>query len=136
MHPVISKTFGGLSSSYYIRQFLFGLMLYAFYIFLAVTHLKSGEILAIIFFTINLFLYPYSRFVYESIVEYIMGNNVFYVSSLFMLSTKFFTMAFCYFFAILIAPLGLIYLYFYHSKQEKLALAEMEQQQATDNNSN
>ncbi|SFH57403.1 hypothetical protein SAMN05216299_12440 [Nitrosospira sp. Nsp14] len=34
MHPVIAKTFGGLSKPYYFRQFFFGLLLFlAFTIF-------------------------------------------------------------------------------------------------------
>ncbi|HHF2589648.1 TPA: hypothetical protein ACPJUQ_001833, partial [Haemophilus influenzae] len=69
---------------------------------------------------ICLLLYPYSRFVYESIIEYILGDNVFFINAPLMLVTKLITMAICFIFSIFIAPIGLIYLYFYHSKQEKL----------------
>ena len=64
-------------------------------------------------------LYPYSRFVYESIIGYIMGDNNFLVDLKLMFIVKMITMSFCYIFSIFIAPLGLAYLYFYHSKQEK-----------------
>ena len=67
------------------------------------------------------FLYPYSRFVYESVVGYLMGNNVFFVNAFLMLITKLFTMLLCWFLSIFIAPVGLLYLYFYHSKQERQA---------------
>lgn len=65
---------------------------------------------------INTFLYPYSRFVYESIVSFIMGNNVFFVNAIFMVVVKIFTMLLCWSFAIFIAPIGLAYLYYHHSK--------------------
>lgn len=110
---------------YYIRQFLFGSI---FFTFMAVigynnySHTGNSSIFLtnIILGLICLFLYPYSRFVYESIIEYILGNNVFFVNALFMLIIKFITMMLCFVFAVFIAPIGLTYLYFYHSKQEKL----------------
>ncbi|MGW8342467.1 hypothetical protein Xkhy_14485 [Xanthomonas axonopodis pv. khayae] len=37
MHPVIAKTFGGLSGQYYVRQFLFGLIFPALILF-ALSH--------------------------------------------------------------------------------------------------
>lgn len=121
----LSKTLGGLSKDYYIRQFLFGSI---FFTFMAVigynnySHTGNSSIFLtnIILGLICLFLYPYSRFVYESIIEYILGNNVFFVNALFMLIIKFITMMLCFVFAVFIAPIGLTYLYFYHSKQENL----------------
>jgi hypothetical protein len=64
----------------------------------------------------NTLLYPYSRFVYESVTGFIMGENVFFMNAMFLLVMKFFTMAACWFLAMVIAPVGLIYLYFHHSR--------------------
>ena len=49
-------------------------------------------------------LYPYSRFVYESIIGFVMGENVLYINAIFMFVTKFLTMAMCWTFAIVVAP--------------------------------
>lgn len=121
MANIIQKTFGGLSLNYYLRHFLFGLLIFALFIFAGVKHPKTGEwnitLLAILI--ISQFLYPYARFVYESIIDYILGNNIFFANAILVLIVKLFTMLFCYSFAIFIAPIGLIYLYFYHTKQEK-----------------
>ena len=68
--------------------------------------------------TINTFLYPYSRFVYESVVDFVLGENVFIVNVIFMLAIKLVSMLFCWLFAIFIAPFGLAYLYYRHSKEE------------------
>lgn len=121
----LSKTLGGLSKAYYTRQFLFGLIFFIFIVAISyngynytgkISILVTNAILGLI----CLLLYPYSRFVYESIIEYILGDNVFFVNAPLMLITKLITMAICFIFSIFIAPIGLIYLYFYHSKQEKL----------------
>lgn len=120
MKQIIAKTFGGLTKQYYIRQFIFGLIFPA--IFLFAFSQGSQEVTmslgTIGLFIVNTFLYPYSRFVYESIVDFIMGGNVFWVNAIMLLVVKIFTMALCWSFALFIAPIGLAYLYFHHSKQE------------------
>ena len=69
-------------------------------------------------FSFNTLLYPYSRFVYEKIVGFILGENTFFVNALLMLVVKVLTMEMCWGIAVFITPVGLIYLYlyFYHSK--------------------
>ncbi len=118
MHPIILKTFGGLSTRYYFRQFMFGLLLPAL-IFLFQGYLKTPPSVGdIIFFIINCLLYPYSRFVYESIVNFILGDNVFIMHAALMLFIKIMTMTICWVAAIFIAPVGLAYLYYHHSKAD------------------
>ena len=121
----LSKTLGGLSKAYYTRQFLFGLIFFIFIVAISYNgYNHTGKISILVTNTILglicLLLYPYSRFVYESIIEYILGDNVFFINAPLMLVTKLITIAICFIFSIFIAPIGLIYLYFYHSKQEKL----------------
>lgn len=121
MSNFIQKTFGGLSFNYYLRQFLFGLLITLFICAFILKHPKTGEwnLQFLPFILICQFLYPYARFVYESIIGYIFGDNFFLVNALLGLVVKLFTMLLCYLCAIFIAPVGLIYLYFYHSKREK-----------------
>ena len=119
MHPVIQKTLGGLSMQYYFRQFFFGLAIAAF-IFVMSTQGGRSMPIGMLFFTIvSTLLYPYSRFVYESVIGFVMGENVFFVNAIFMLFTKFITMAMCWGFAIFVAPIGFAYLYYHHSKAER-----------------
>ena len=75
-----------------------------------------GEIFMVV---ISQILYPYARFVYHSVMGFIFGNNMFLVNALVMLALKFFMMLMCWGFAIFIAPIGLLYLYYHHSKEEK-----------------
>lgn len=118
MHPVFAKTFGGLSQRYYLRQLFFGALFPLLFVIMAnLADRPLGFPLAlVILFVVNTLLYPYSRFVYEGVVGFIMGDNVFYGNFLFVLLVKYMTMAVCWACAILIAPIGLIYLYFHHSK--------------------
>ncbi len=119
MHPLIAKTFGGLSAPYYFRQFVFGLIFPAFMYFMMSRTPHPVPIAAMLMLTVNTLLYPYARFVYESIVGFILGQNVFFVNAILMLVVKFITMALCWGFAIFIAPLGLVYLYIHHTRAER-----------------
>jgi hypothetical protein len=118
MHPVIQKTFGGLSTAYYLRQLFFG-VLFALVIFFFFSRMPTtnSRTPLYLFLVVNVLLYPYSRFVYEGIVGFIMGDNVFVVSGFIWLLVKYFTMAMCFAFAIFVAPVGLVYLYWHHSRQ-------------------
>ncbi|MFA5702314.1 MAG: hypothetical protein WC982_02250 [Advenella sp.] len=120
MNHLIAKTFGGLSLTYYFRHFIFGLIFPVLFLFMQSQTTQPTSIGMIVFLVISTLLYPYSRFVYESIIDFIMGQNVFFINTIVMLITKLTTMLLCWVFAIFIAPAGLVYLYFYHSKQQAL----------------
>ncbi len=126
MHPILAKTFGGLSSAYYVRQFLFGVVISVFILYVATRDLATNPLQwrLVVFLVVNTALYPYSRFVYESIVRFMMGDNVFWVNALLMLFVKLITMVFCWGFAVFIAPIGLAYLYYHHTKAEAQARRE------------
>lgn len=120
MHPIIQKTLGGLSKQYFFRNFLFGLVMAVWISFMSTAGWERQMPFPVALFTVlSTLLYPYSRFVYESVVGFILGENFFFVNPVFMLITKIITMAFCFSLAIFIAPVGLIYLYFYHSHAER-----------------
>ncbi|MGD9860051.1 MAG: hypothetical protein AB7S90_08340 [Marinobacterium sp.] len=116
MQEIIKKTFGGLSTQYYIRQLFFGSLFAVLIFYVVITGGRSIQISMIALLAINTLLYPYSRFVYESIVNFVMGNNVFFLNAVLMIVAKIFTMMLCWGFAIFIAPVGLAYLYYHHSK--------------------
>ncbi len=115
MHPMLQKTLGGLSAQYYWRHFFFGAVITS--ILLATIGAKDGMHSFWFFAAANTILYPYARFVYESVVGFVMGQNFFIVNALFLLVFKCFTMLACWMFAMFIAPVGWAYLYFVHSKR-------------------
>jgi hypothetical protein len=118
MHPTLYKTFGGLTPQYYLRQLFFGALLAAFILFMTTHGVHPIKIGVLFFIVINTLLYPYSRFIYESFISFIVGENMFFVNAIFMLITKLFTIAMCWALAIFIAPIGLAYLYFHHTRTQ------------------
>ena len=116
MPPLLAKTFGGLSTACYFRHLVFSLCFAAFFIFVAGRSPHAMPIgMAILLFA-NTLLYPYARFAYEGVVNFLVGQNRFYVNAILMLFFKALTMLMCWAFAIFIAPVGLIYLYVHHSR--------------------
>jgi len=118
MHPVVQKTFGGLSAQYYWRHFLFGLAIATLVYFMSTKGDRPIQVALLLFAMISTALYPYSRYVYESIIDFIVGENIFFVNAIFMLFWKSITMTLCWFFALIIAPIGLAFLYYQNSKSE------------------
>lgn len=121
MKEIFSKTFGGLTPSYYFRNLFFGVIIFVVVISIFSNSNDKNMTLGIgnlIFLILSTLLYPYSRFVYESIANFIMGNNTFLVNISFMMIVKFITIIVCWMMAIFIAPIGLAYLYYHHSKNE------------------
>ena len=121
-HSVIQRSFGGLTASYYFRNLFFALLLFVPMMFLVwskTAQVKPGALGAAVGITIiygiSAALYPYSRFVYERVVGFILGDNIFSVPAVIFLSVKLMTMVACYGLAIFIAPVGLIYLYLRNS---------------------
>ena len=115
MHPIIARSFGGLSRAYLFRQLMFGLIFPAIFVLMMTTKGHSMPLGTVPFLVLNTLLYPYSRFLYERVVGFVVGDNVFFVNALLMLAVKFFTMLICWAGAVFLAPVGLIYLYFYNS---------------------
>lgn len=117
MKELFAKIFGGLNSAYYLRQMVFSIILGAVFIggqLHSPTGLGFGELLMMVISTL---LYPYSRFVYESIVSFIMGDNRVFANALVFLFFKAMTMCVCWMLAIFIAPVGLAYLYWRNTRQ-------------------
>jgi len=116
MNTVLNRTFGGLSPKYYFRHLVFGIALAALVIYAESQAPRPFQVSFALFSVVSTLLYPYSRFVYESVVRFIMGGNVFLVNALFMLMAKLITMAMCWAFSIVVAPIGLAYLYYHHRR--------------------
>ncbi|RUR15306.1 hypothetical protein ELY21_14765 [Legionella sp. km535] len=111
------KTFAGIPLENYFRHLAFGLIFPVIF-FLIMLKGHSFPINAIFYCIINTILYPYSRFIYESFVNFILGNNMFIVNALLLLLIKTFTITLCWAGAIFIAPIGLIYLYYLNTKYQ------------------
>lgn len=116
MKDIFAKTFGGLTNQYLARQLFFGIAMAAGFIALTQRAPESPGAGFVAMMLICAVLYPYSRFVYESIFNFIIGDNFFMLPAAPMMIAKIFMMVVCFALAPLIAPIGLAYLYFRHSR--------------------
>lgn len=128
---ILNRTIFGLSKEYYFRQFIFAVLICVAIILIVISevhHRSTNSIINTLFISgvllICSLLYPYSRFLYESIVGFFLGENTFLVNSWIFLVVKLFTIVICLQFSVILAPICWIYLYFYYAhhakKQSKL----------------
>ena len=115
----LRRTLGSLALHYYITNFLFAGLLFVGVLF--VTNQSGNELSdkKIIFLLVCTFLYPYSRFIYEKITG-LFGGNFLIINALFLFIPKLLGILLCWIYAMFIAPIGLMYLYYYHSHTSRL----------------
>lgn len=120
MKTILAKTFGGLDKAYYFRQLFFGALLPAFIIFMTSQSptAKPMPVSAMFYLGLNTLLYPYSKFVWDSVKDFLMGNTVITLALPLFFVVKLFTVVICWGLAIFIAPIGLVWLWWHHSKTE------------------
>lgn len=118
MANIFKKTLGGLKFSYYIRNLFFAIVFGGFMMWAHFVNFNEGSYPFLGYLLICIILYPYSKFVYDEIVGFIMGDNVFMINIIFAFIIKSFVILTCLLFAPIVAPVGFIYLYFYHTKHK------------------
>ena len=108
----------GLRKEYLIRQYFFGLGMAAVAVWFVLTFNKNSEHLLLIFgfFVLNTLLYPYARYAYEMILEWILGRNVFLFEAWFFVLGKAILMFLCWWFAIFLAPVGFFLIWMHQKK--------------------
>lgn len=119
MHSVIHKSRGGLTGEYYLRQFLFGVLVATVVLVMSELGGQSMPPSMALFVVVSTLLYPYSRFVYEGVIDYFAGERLVVVNELVMLVATAVTVVMCWAFAMFFAPFGIAYLYFRRSMLER-----------------
>ena len=112
MYAMIRRSFGGLTADYYIRHLILGAMVPVLLFVTSGPRAVSMPASLYLAVVVNTLLYPYARFVYERVIGFVMGRNVFIVNAILALVVKAVTMAFCWSVAIVLGPIGLLWLYF------------------------
>lgn len=104
---MIKKLLGTLDPSYLIRHYLFGILVFGFMIYSRQHHLDLREI---IYLTASLVLYPFSMFVYDNIVAFLLGDNILIQAVIVKVIWVTIRTLFIFLFSIFIAPIGILYL--------------------------
>jgi hypothetical protein len=105
----VKKSFRGLSREYYLRQLFFSSLILVVFLY-ALIGSDRIHYDFMMFSVINTLLYPYARFVYESCVRFILGENIIILPLRLHLIGKLFTILMCWWCAPFISPVGLVYL--------------------------
>lgn len=110
MRKFIATIYGTLSLSYLIKQYVFGSIMYALMLYAngANPIHKTGVFICL---TLSLVLYPFAMFVYDSIVDTLLGNWIVPVPAVLLLIWLPVKIVLIFAFAVLIAPIGMLYIY-------------------------
>ncbi|TWO70157.1 hypothetical protein FN976_16960 [Caenimonas sedimenti] len=112
MRNLFYRTLGGLGVAVYLRHLVFGLIFPALLYYDHRNKIDQVTLQSYLLVIGNCVLYPYARFAYERVINFILGDNFFLVNAGLMLFTKLITMAICWTLAIFMAPIGLLFLFF------------------------
>ena len=104
----IKKIFGSIKTSYLIRAYILGGIFTGLLIYPALQSNKGH--LNILYAIVCFILFPFSKLVYDEIKRVMLGNNIFIVNLIILLPMKFIINVLLYCFAIIIAPIGILYL--------------------------
>lgn len=118
---ILSRSFGGLRRSYYFRNLCSGgfMLLCASSLYFQ----KDSNFPSTIFYclAIGTLLYPYSCFVYDSIIDFFRGDDIIITNPFnpILFSIRMALRVSGWLPSIFIAPVGLIWLYFSHARDNK-----------------
>lgn len=118
---IFKNSFLGLRKEYFIRNFVIG-MIFSILVWVMIdtlearaTHHKPFWDIVFVkaFFVLNGFLYPYAKFLYDSFWDLLIGDKIYVHSiNIFTIWFQLFTRVICWGFSWILAPIGLIILYF------------------------
>lgn len=112
MKRALLRAFGGLDRSYLIKQYLVGLVIFAICAFIVNRYGQGLGLYTLLTFIVNTLLYPYARYLFQSMVKAVFGNTVFDKGAAVLTLLRLASIIVCWVAAWLIAPFGLAYLYF------------------------
>lgn len=113
MKSFVYAVFTSLQPSYFIRQYVFSGMIVAL-VYYGINRTPSFTLLLVL----NFLLYPFAIFAYDSLIHLLLGNTVWIVSGLWSLIYSILKIGLIFFFSTLIAPIGILLLYFMNRKRE------------------
>ncbi|MGX7394433.1 hypothetical protein [Carnobacterium mobile] len=113
MKQFVHAVFTSLQLSYFIRQYVFSGMIAAL-VYFGINRTPSFDLLLIL----NFLLYPFAMFAYDSLIHLLLGNTVWIMSGLWSLIYGALKRILIFFFSTLIAPIGMLLLYFMNRKRE------------------
>ncbi|WP_055735281.1 MULTISPECIES: hypothetical protein [Bacillaceae] len=104
------KMINGMDRRYLIKSYIFGALIFSMFLYVL---MLTGDFhfIVFLFFLLNFFLFPFATVVWDDLIDLLLSGNQLLLPLLFVIPWKMFKMIILYMFAIVIAPIGLIYIY-------------------------
>lgn len=113
----VKNIFRALDTGWLIRHYIFAIAFITYFLY---SNGQNGDNSAFltIFMIISALLYPFAMFIYESIVDLILGDNVWILPGLLLLVWKIVRFLFILFLSLPIGIIGFIVLYFKVNREQ------------------
>jgi len=108
---VLRRIFAGVHRPYLIRAYMIGFLFFALIGGMAL-NAKPANIGLIVTSALSTLLFPFAKLVWDELRNLVLGNNMIIMPILVLFPLKLFVNAFLWGAAILVAPLGILYLWF------------------------
>jgi len=108
----LRRIFGAVDRTYLVRAYVIGIAIFAFYGWMfAQSHVPFRSSMWF-FFGLSTLLFPFAKLVWDEIMGMLMGRNIVIMPALILFFVKLMVNVLLWAAAILIAPLGVLYLWF------------------------
>lgn len=116
MMSFYSRTVGALQPAYVVRAYVIGFALLALVAWVRLhapsNHGRTDTYVSLGYLFVCSLLFPFAKFVWDELRDVALGGNVFFINGLIALILKVFINGLLWAFAVFIAPIGLLYLWF------------------------
>lgn len=114
---LIKKIFSGVDRQYLVKSYIISFLFTAFLVNLSSE--GAGYPMPPVLLIISMVLFPFAAIVWDDLMNTLMGGHVIVLPLIFLVMWKMMKILFLFMFSILIAPIGILYIYFangYHKK--------------------
>ena len=116
MKQAILNAFAGLDKQYLFKQYVISVVVCITYGVIVSKYGQGVGFYTLLSFSVNTVLYPYSRYLFDSLIDIIFGKTRFDKSSGVLMAIKILSIFLCWSAALFIAPLGLLFIHFRGSR--------------------
>ncbi len=118
----IRKMFDGIDTTYLFKSYFFAALVFSFFLF-SIFYVSEGSnvsIFFLMFLALSFFLFPFATIAWDDLITTLMSGHVLILPLPIMLIWKLVKIFTLFMFAIFIAPLGIIYIYFAKGHHRKM----------------
>lgn len=112
----ISRTFGALRPTYVIRAYVIGAIFFACILWLHLqtpdTHSTTDKVVMLAYLFACTLLFPFAKLVWDELRNVALGSNFFLMNAAILIFLKLVVNMMLWFFAVFVAPLGILYLWY------------------------